>query len=126
MKDRIKKLRKALGIKQRQLAERLEVDTSVIGKWEAGSQPVPKTRVYQICNEYGVSREWLETGAGDMFAPEAQPVTVDEQLEASARSLFNELSPRGQAAVLRVLAEMVSDCASGKETDAPPDAAAAE
>lgn len=126
MKNRLKELRKALGIKQRQLAERLEMETGTIGKWEAGMQPVPKPRIYQICKEYGVRREWLETGNGPMFEEGAQPVSVDEQLEASARSLFQELSPRGQAAVLRVLAEMVSDCASGKETDAPPDAAAQE
>ena len=64
---RLKELRKRLDLKQRDVAERLEMDTGTVGKWEAAMQRIPKTRLYQICNEYNVSRDWLERGEGEMF-----------------------------------------------------------
>lgn len=109
MKDRLKILRRALGLRQRQLAERLGVVTGLVGSWEAGLNPIPKTRIYQICKEYNVRREWLEEGTGDMFEPEKGPRSPEEVLEEAAAALFAELSPRGKAAVLRALEGQLSD-----------------
>lgn len=67
--NRLKELRKRLGLKQREVAERLGVDVGLVGSWEIG-RPIPKVRKYQICKEYNVRREWLETGEGEMFEPE--------------------------------------------------------
>jgi transcriptional regulator with XRE-family HTH domain len=67
MKDRLKELRKTLNLKQREVAERLDVDVSLVGAWETAKQAIPSTRIYQLCKEYNVRREWLETGVGEMF-----------------------------------------------------------
>ena len=67
MKDRLKELRKTLNLKQREVAEKLEVSTGQIGIWEAGTAVLPRARIYQLCKEYNVRREWLETGVGEMF-----------------------------------------------------------
>ena len=67
MKDRLKELRKTLNLKQREVAEKLEVSTGQIGIWEAGTAELPRARIYQLCKEYNVRREWLETGVGEMF-----------------------------------------------------------
>ena len=101
MKDRLKELRKTLGLKQREIAEKISVPVSVVGAWETG-RPIPKTRIYQICNEYGVNREWLETGVGDMFRPGA---TEDEALKIAALALFDQLSDKGKKAVVKALEE---------------------
>lgn len=69
MNERLKELRKKLGLKQRDVAEKLDVNVGLIGNWESG-RPIPKTRLYQLCKEYNVRREWLENGEGDMFEPE--------------------------------------------------------
>ena len=108
MKERLKELRKALGLKQREVAERLGVNIGLIGQWESGAKPVGKARIYQLCKEYNVRREWLETGEGEMFEPEKQPRSADEILAEAAEALFNELSPRGQEAVLKALRERVA------------------
>jgi transcriptional regulator with XRE-family HTH domain len=89
MKDRLKELRKTLNLKQREVAERLDVAVSVVGGWEAGVQAIPSTRIYQLCKEYNVRREWLETGVGEMFEPEA---TFEEKLANAASALFDGLS----------------------------------
>ena len=102
MKERLKELRKTLGLKQREIAEKLGVNVGLIGTWESGGQPIPKTRIYQICNEYGVNREWLENGVGDMFRPGA---TEDEALKIAALALFDQLSDKGKKAVVKALEE---------------------
>lgn len=69
MKERLKELRKALNLKQREMAERLGVTVSLVGVWESGVQPISSPRIYQICKEFRVRREWLEKGVGEMFEP---------------------------------------------------------
>lgn len=100
IKDRLKELRKRLGLKQRDVAERLEVSVGLIGAWECGSDTIPKTRIYQLCNEYNVSRDWLERGEGEMFV---KAETFKDQMKA----MFNELSPENQAIWLECAAEIV-------------------
>ena len=98
MKERLKALRKALGLKQREVAERLGVDVGLIGAWECGRQSVPDVRIYQLCKEYNVRREWLERGDGEMFedAPDAAKLREfkDEDVYAEAMNrLYNSLPP---------------------------------
>ena len=99
MKDRLKELRKVLDIKQREVAERLGVAVGVVGTWESGGSPIPRARIYQLCKEYNVRREWLETGVGEMFEPEK---TREQQLDDAIDLLFNGLKPELQRAFVRV------------------------
>lgn len=98
MKDRLKELRKTLNLKQREVAERLGVRVGNVGDWESG-RAIPSTRIYQLCKEYNVRREWLESGAGEMFEPGK---TREQQLDDVIDVLFNGLSPDLQRAFVRV------------------------
>ena len=100
IKDRLKELRKRLGLKQRDVAERLEMNVGTVGAWECGSENIPKTRIYQICKEYNVRKEWLIDGEGEMFV---KAETFKDQMKA----MFNELSPENQAIWLECAAEIV-------------------
>ena len=108
IKDRLKEFRKRLGLKQRDVAERLEVSVGLIGAWECGSDTIPKTRIYQLCNEYNVSRDWLERGEGDMFVEPETPSFEDEMYE-----MYKQLKP-AQKEVWKSLAELILN---GKPTD---------
>lgn len=44
----LKKIRKALGLSQGQLAELLFVDRSAVTKWETGGAPITKSRALMI------------------------------------------------------------------------------
>lgn len=114
MNERLKILRKALGLKQREVAERLDVRVGLVGMWEAG-RPIPKTRVYQLCKEFNVRREWLENGTGDIFEPGK---TLDDKLIDAACALFDELSERGQNAVLAALRERIESEKNAGRTQA--------
>lgn len=110
IKDRLKELRKRLGLKQRDVAERLEVSVGLIGAWECGSDTIPKTRIYQLCNEYNVSRDWLERGEGDMFVPVEESET---DFAETMYSMFNALPENFQEVWMEV-AELI---VKGKPTD---------
>ena len=105
MKDRLKELRKALGLKQREIAEKLGVRVGNVGDWESG-RPIPSTRIYQLCHEYNVRREWLERGEGEMFqpAPDASKLREfdDEDVYYEAMNrLYNSLPDAAKEAFER-------------------------
>lgn len=127
MKERLKEIRKKLNLKQREMAEQLGITVGLIGQWESGVAPIPNARIYQICNEYNVRREWLENGSGDMFQ------SVDEQVaellpKVSDRVIYREafrrtvekLKPELQERVLRFLRELL-DYQEGRKPSPPPE-----
>ena len=67
MKERIKELRKSLGITQQDFANNLGLKRNTIATYEIG-KAVPSDRVVSdLCNKYNVNEEWLRTGEGEMF-----------------------------------------------------------
>ena len=67
MNERIKELRKTLGLSQEAFAERLGLKGSAVSLVECGRRNVTNQNVTAICREFGVNEEWLRTGSGDMF-----------------------------------------------------------
>lgn len=107
MKDRLKLLRKTLGLKQRELADRLGVDVGGVGGWECGRNAIPKTRVYQICKEFNVRREWLENGEGEMFEP-VESLSEDEIFVKKVKELIEAL-PESQRELCLKTARRIVD-----------------
>lgn len=104
--NRLKELRMRLGLKQREVAEKLDVNVGLIGNWESG-RPIPKTRLYQLCKEYNVRREWLETGEGEMFEPEKDDFEA-RFVETMLRQYFlmdTDTKKKWRALAERILAE---------------------
>lgn len=112
IKDRLKELRKRLGLKQRDVAERLEMNVGTVGAWECGSEKIPKTRLYQICNEYNVSRDWLERGEGEIFVPVEESET--DFIEVM-RSMYNALPPNYQEVWIELAETIMRDRPSERE-----------
>jgi len=70
--ERIKKLRKALGLTQKEFGERLGVKPNTIGTYEIGRNEPIDAVVSLICREFKVNETWLRTGEGDMFTETAK------------------------------------------------------
>ena len=69
--DRIKALRKELGLTQSELGEKLGINRDVVANIENNrlKNPQQKEPIYRlICEQFGVSEQWLRAGEGDMFA----------------------------------------------------------
>jgi transcriptional regulator with XRE-family HTH domain len=68
-KNRIKSLRATSKLTQEAFGNLIGVSGSIVAKWEAGkNEPGPQS-VNNIVEKLGVSREWLETGEGEMRSP---------------------------------------------------------
>ena len=78
MKDRIKELRKALGLTQQQLADKLGVKQNTIAKYEIGINAPTEQTITTLCREFRVNEDWLRNGIGEMFKAQ----TLDEEIIA--------------------------------------------
>lgn len=109
MNNRIKELRRILGLKQREFADALGVKTGAVGAWESGSFKPGAARIELICERFKVSRDWLINGAGPVFKEDSEAVApqasaVDEaRLEAFKVAL--QLLPRDVLNALRAALE---------------------
>lgn len=67
MKNRIRELRKELGLTQSEFGSRLGVKGNTVTGYESGTRVPSDAIIFSICREFDVNEEWLRTGSGDMF-----------------------------------------------------------
>jgi Predicted transcriptional regulator len=67
MDERIKKLRKALDLTQREFAERIGSTQNVLANYESGRRNPSNAVINNICKEFSVNEEWLRNGTGEML-----------------------------------------------------------
>jgi len=79
--ERIKAVRKALGISQRNFCGGIYLSQGFYAKIETGAQK-GNERVYElISNKYNVNKDWLITGKGEMFGEAPPDVELMELVE---------------------------------------------
>lgn len=71
MNKRIKKIRRDFDLTQEKFGARIGVKGNTVAQWESGRNNPPDSAIAFICNEFGIMDEWLRTGLGPMYAPEA-------------------------------------------------------
>lgn len=76
MQNRLKQLRKAVGLNQTAFGEKIGVKQSTVAAYECGARNPLDTVIRSICREFDVNEQWLRTGEGDMF----RKPTRDEQI----------------------------------------------
>lgn len=86
MNERMKKLRKTLGLTQQDFADRIGIARGNIGAYEVNKNAPSDAVISLICREFNVSENWLRTGEGDMFLP----VNRDSEIASFVKSLLNE------------------------------------
>lgn len=101
MGERIKTLRKALGLTQKEFGERIGVKPNTIGTYEIGRNEPIDAVISLICREFNVNEGWLRTGAGEMFLNTAQ----DDQLQAFLGEVMHG-SPDFRRRLISVLSRM--------------------
>ena len=105
MSNRIKAVREAFKLSQREFGERLGVSRDVISNLEYDRVQPKELLLRHICQLYGVNEHWLQTGEGEMFdSSPADTIKLDEALR-----IFRSLRPEFQDYALdqiRKLAEL--------------------
>lgn len=67
MNDRIKEIRKSLGLTLEKFGERLGVTKTTISRIENGINNVTEQMKKSICREFNINEDWLQTGEGEMY-----------------------------------------------------------
>ena len=65
--QRLKELRKACGITQKAMADKLGLKQNTIATYEIGKLSPSDRTIADICREFNVNENWLRTGEGKMF-----------------------------------------------------------
>jgi len=87
--ERLKYLRKTLGLSQEEFGKRIGKSLRTIQYWEAGTVQIPDTALKLISSTFNVSYNWLKTGQGEMW--ERKEKALLEELEAKTRELLEKL-----------------------------------
>ncbi len=83
--ERIKEVRKALGLTQEKFGERIGMKKSSLSTTENGVNSVSNQLRTAVCREFHVREEWLRTGDGKMF----EERTPDQAIVDFAADLCN-------------------------------------
>lgn len=67
MNERIRLLRKELGLNQSDFGNKIGVKQGTVSCYESGARTPLDAVVSSICREFDVNEEWLRTGEGEMF-----------------------------------------------------------
>lgn len=65
--ERVKEIRKALGLTLEKFGEKVGVGKTAISNIEKGNRNLTEQMTKSICREYNVDYMWLTTGEGEMF-----------------------------------------------------------
>jgi transcriptional regulator with XRE-family HTH domain len=93
--QRIKDIRKALRLTQKDFANELKISQSHAGAMETGTRKVPERIIKMICFTYNIDESWLKMGKGNMFKK-----SDDYKLEEVIKN-FNKLDELLQDYVLK-------------------------
>lgn len=84
--ERFLQIRESLDMSRKAFGERLGVSDSVIKNIEYNVTEPKPLLIQQICKEYNVDKDWLETGEGEMFLPQ----TKDDALTDFFATILSE------------------------------------
>lgn len=114
MNERIKELRKALGLTLEEFGAKIGMGKSSVSKIEKGLNGTTDQTIRSICREFKVSEDWLRTGEGDMFDQEQPSILArlssEYKLTAREQSVvaaFLELDESDRAAIMRYVDKLV-------------------
>lgn len=119
MHERIKLLRKQLGLTQQEFADKLNIKRGAIANYEIGRNIPIDAVVTLICRQFNVNEDWLRNGTGDMFRilPEEDELSifVEELLAGTDDTIYRAIRAflltygKMNAASKRVMNELIDN-----------------
>ncbi len=127
MNERIKMLRKELGLTMEKFGNRLGVKKNSVSQWENGINNITDQMFKAICREFSVSEEWLRSGKGDMFViPDDEDAVLVSDLLENTDDVFyqsvlelirtyKQLQPESQQVLRNVLQQFAENIKNRKD-----------
>ena len=113
MNARIRELRKALDLSQKEFADKIGLKQNAISYMEKKDATVTEQNIKAICSQFCVNEHWLRTGDGDMFIE-------NDRKQREFFAIFDELSPVLQDYQIHTARDLMNAQAKmqpGKDTD---------
>ena len=101
--DRIKALRKTLGLSQAEFGEKVGVSRSVIVNAELDRAKTKELLLRHICEVFNVNDDWLLDGRGDMFVGGEPPNKMTDEIVR----LYETLKPEFQEYALKQITQLL-------------------
>lgn len=102
--ERVKELRKSLGLTQEKFGERVGVKKNTISQIESGVNGVTDQLRLSVCREFNVNEDWLRTGEGSMFSEPDE----DEEITKFLGDILSD-QPDFRRRLISVLSRMTPD-----------------
>ena len=83
MNERVKELRKALGLSGEKFGKKIGLKRAAISKIENGIVGLSDANIISSCLTYNVNEHWLRTGEGDMFN-DTKDLSIDEIIKTKS------------------------------------------
>jgi len=93
--DRIRLIRKTIGLKQGEFALRIGLTQTALSMIELGKTALTEKNIKLICATFAVDEEWLRTGEGEMFGSISP-------YENELLAVFGKLTPDTQEFILEM------------------------
>ena len=93
--DRIRFIRKKIGLKQGDFASRIGLTQTSMSMIEAGKSALTEKNIKLICVTFAVDENWLRTGKGEMFGSSSP-------YEKELLEIFGKLTPGTQEFILEM------------------------
>ena len=102
MNERIKALRKELGLSQDVFAEKLGLTKNYISLVENGNRNLSEQSIKVLCTMFNVNEEWLRTGNGEMMSPVSKDEEISKLLGEAIRTNESDFRRRLISALARL------------------------
>lgn len=109
MNQRIRELRKALALSQKEFAQEIGLKQNAISYMEKSGSTVTETNIKIICSQFSVNEHWLRTGSGKMFLE-------NDKKQKEFFDIFDELSPELQDFLIKTARNLL-ELQSQKKTN---------
>ena len=93
--DRIRFVRKTLGLNQCTFARNIGLTQTALSMIELGNSVITERNIKLICSTFTVDETWLRTGKGEMFGPKSP-------YEQELLTIFSKLTNETQEFILEM------------------------
>lgn len=104
-KNKIKEIRKALGLSQPEFGELIGIKAPQVSLIESGKHDLSEKTKLRIIEKYHVNPVWLDTGEGEMFLPFSE----SDEIIRFARSVTRAEDGDIRLEIMKLLARMTPE-----------------
>jgi len=108
--DRLIKIRESLGLTQKEFCKGIYVSQTYYSNIENGNKKINDRVIALITSQYGVNKEYLLTGKGEIFSENLPDIHLNQLLE-----IFNDLEKPFKEFILQVVRQLAESLKKSKE-----------